>query len=474
MLSRNLHRSGKGEYVLYWMQQAQRTQDNPALVLAMASALERQLPLVVCFGICTDYPGSNLRNMSFMLQSLQTVVDELKELGATVCVQIADPLELALRLSQRAALVVVDDGYLRHQRAWRKVLSRQLNATVIQCCTESPVPYDQITKKQEWSAATIRPKIKTQMVLVPCEHPQGEVKAQLHEWDEHTEPLDDLPGLLASLSLDASVAPVVGMQGGYCHALQHLHHFISNYLESYHELRNDPGEDRQSNLSPYLHFGQISSRDILHHLTESGAEGAGVDAFVEQLIIRRELAVNYVLHQPDYDKWEGLPEWCRRTLDEHSNDPREVSYTHEQLENAETNDPNWNAAMREMIHLGKMHGYMRMYWVKQLIAWCISPEQAYEWAIEWNDKYSLDGRDPNGYAGIGWCFGLHDRPWFKRSIFGSVRPMTQRGLEAKFNMPAYINRINAQMPSFMPCTTTDRDIATGGLYRESINSPLLD
>ncbi len=446
MLSRNLRRSDKGEYVLYWMQQAQRTHDNPALAHAVTSAIERQLPLVVCFGIFADYPGANLRNMSFMLQSLQTVVDELKALGATVCVQIADPMELAVRLGQRAVLVVTDEGYLRHQRAWRKELTKQLKAPVVQCRTESPVQHDQVSRKQEWSAATIRTKLWSQMVSAPCENPQGEVKIRLHEWDEPTEPLDDLPSLLTRLSLDESVAPVTGLQGGYRHALQHLHHFIANHLETYHELRNDPSVDRQSKLSPYLHFGQISSRDVMERVKESGADGEGADAFIEQLFIRRELAVNYVLHQPDYDKWDGLPEWSRRTLDEHINDPREVTYTREQLEHAETHDPNWNAAMNEMVYLGKMHGYLRMYWVKQLIAWCSSPQQAYEWATEWNDKYSLDGRDPNGYAGIGWCFGLHDRPWFKRSVFGSVRPMTQRGLEGKFDMPAYIDRINAQLP----------------------------
>lgn len=454
MLALNLHPVANGDYVLYWMQQAQRVSDNPALALAVREANDRYLPLVVCFGVSAAYPGANARHMSFMLQSLQHVVMELRALGATVCVQVSDPYELALRLGRRAALVVVDEGYLRHQRTWRSDLADRLSVAVWQQNTEVLVEPDLASEKQQWSAATIRPRLWKALPLDQSLDAVDCVRVRLNLWDEPNEALEDFSVLLSKIPVDSSVLPVSLLHGGYQQAIMHLDDFITNHISSYHALRNDPSCDRQSQLSAYLHFGQISSREVWQRIRGSGAEGDVVQAFIEQLFIRRELAINYVIHQPNYDRWEGLPDWSRRTLLEHQSDTREVVYSREQQQSAQTDDPNWNAAMRELVHTGKMHGYMRMYWVKQMLSWCDTPQQAYQWATEWNDRYSLDGRDPNGYAGIGWCFGLHDRPWYKRAVFGAVRPMTRRGLESKFDMSAYIKRIDAAVSGEQQPTTT--------------------
>ncbi len=441
MTALNAYPVADGQYVLYWMQQAQRTHDNPALALAISEANRHSLPLVVCFGLDINYPHANARHMRFMLQSLPSVAEELRQAGAAVCIQLANPLMLAQRLAQKAALVVVDQGYLRHQRAWRQQLADSLQAAVWQVNTETLVDVELAAPKQQWSAATIRPKLWSKMPSALRTVPMQSISVKLLYWDDYCEPLDDIEQICSQYE---QCEPTLRhcLDGGCARAVEHLNRFIEDHLEHYQLQRNDPSLDAQSQMSPYLHFGQISSRDIIERLLASGIQGEGLDAYIEQLFIRRELAINYVLYQPHYDSWDGLPPWSKSTLLEHAADEREYVYTYDQLVSAQTHDVYWNAAMKELRYTGKMHGYMRMYWVKQMIAWCASPKLAYQWAVEMNDRYSLDGRDANGYAGIGWCFGLHDRPWFRRPVFGTVRPMTAKGLASKFNMAEYIRRVD--------------------------------
>ena len=250
--------------------------------------------------------------------------------------------------------------------------------------------------------------------------------------------LDD-PKLLTRLKLDASVPPSAIFTGGTAEAQKRLNLFLKTKLDRYPIDRNDPMLDCQSNLSPYLHFGQISPLTIA--LAVQAIDSPGKDAFLEELIVRRELSHNFVYYNPGYDRYDtALPPWALRTLNFHAKDKREYTYTLQQLETAQTHDPAWNAAQLEMTLTGKMHNYMRMYWGKKILEWTQTPQQGFEWAIYLNNKYELDGRDPNGYAGVAWCFGKHDRAWSERPVFGKIRYMNAAGLSRKFNVQAYIQK----------------------------------
>jgi deoxyribodipyrimidine photo-lyase len=215
-------------------------------------------------------------------------------------------------------------------------------------------------------------------------------------------------------------------------------------LSRYGAQRNDPTLDAQSHLSPYIHFGQLSAQRIALEVFKADAGEEVKDTFLEELIVRRELSDNFCYYNLDYDNTNGFPAWARKTLDEHRKDPRDYLYSRDQFEQAETHDDLWNAAQREMAKRGKMHGYMRMYWAKKILEWTPSPEIALETAIYLNDRYAIDGRDPNGYAGIAWSIGgVHDRAWNERMVFGKVRYMSYNGCKSKFNIKRYIERINA-------------------------------
>jgi deoxyribodipyrimidine photo-lyase len=214
-------------------------------------------------------------------------------------------------------------------------------------------------------------------------------------------------------------------------------------LEFYDERRNDPGANAQSGLSPYLHFGQISAQRVALEAEKYDRHLPSQESFLEELIVRRELSDNFCYYNDRYDSFDGFPDWARKTLNDHRSDPREHLYVLEILEAAGTHDPLWNAAQKEMVTGGKMAGYMRMYWAKKILQWSISPETALTDAIYLNDRYSLDGNDPNGYTGVAWSIGgVHDRPWFEREIFGKVRYMSQAGCRRKFNVERYIAGVN--------------------------------
>ncbi len=247
--------------------------------------------------------------------------------------------------------------------------------------------------------------------------------------------------VLKELKIDCSVKISPFFSGGTNEAKKRLKHFINDKLDEYDSKRNDPIEDCQSNLSPYLHFGQISPLYIAMEILKT--ESRGKDSFLEELIIRRELSHNFVHYNPKYDCYEALPHWALRTLNFHAKDKREYVYALDQFETAQTHDPYWNAAQMEMVITGKMHNYMRMYWGKKILEWSENPKEAFKIALYLNNKYELDGRDPNGFAGVAWCLGKHDRAWNERPIFGKIRYMNAAGLERKFNPSAYVKKINA-------------------------------
>jgi len=427
-----------GVYVLYWMQASQRAGYNHALEHAIDLANERRLPLVVVFSLIDSYPEANLRHYTFMLEGLRETFSALRERGIAAVALRGDPEHTVPRLARRATLVVTDRGYTRHQRAWRERVAERVECPVIQVETDAIVPVEVASPKEEYAAATLRPKIGRVLLryMVPLSQRDVLVKESHPEVDSID--LGNIEDVLATLPLDRSVHPVPGMTGGEVEARRRLGAFLQTRLQNYNSLRNNPSLDVSSGLSPYLHFGQMSPLEIALEANERG--GPDVDAFLEELIVRRELALNFTFYNQYYDTPACLPGWATKTLEAHALDPRPYLYDCSTLEAAQTHDAYWNAAQREMLTTGKMHNYMRMYWGKKILEWSGGPETAYGTALYLNNRWQFDGRDPNSYAGVAWCFGKHDRPWAERPIFGKVRYMNSAGLDRKFDMKPYVNR----------------------------------
>ncbi len=345
------------------------------------------------------------------------------------------PSEGVTRMAQNASLVVTDRGYLGVQRAWRAGVADRLDCPLVQVESDVVVPVAEASPREEYSAATLRPKIRKTLAnyLVPLAArnvKHDSLGLRFSAWKG-----SDPGKAVASLGADSSVWPVSHCIGGAGTAERLLASFIEERMDRYGVNRSDPSLGCVSRLSPYLHFGQISPLFVA--LEAMKRNSPGLDAFIEELVVRRELAVNFVYYNRRYDDFSCLPEWARESLKKHERDGRYSLYTREEFENAQTHDPYWNAAQREMRATGHMHGYMRMYWGKKILEWSAHPAGAFETALALNNRWELDGRDANGFAGVAWCFGKHDRPWPERAIFGKVRYMNERGLERKFDIEAY-------------------------------------
>jgi deoxyribodipyrimidine photo-lyase len=435
-------KSSNGKYVLYWMQASQRTRFNHALEYAIERANALALPVVVCFGLMDDYPEANERHYAFMLQGLADVARNLAKRGIQFVIQHGNPPEIALRCAKDAALLVCDRGYLRHQKRWRDEVADRARCPVAQVESDVVCPVEEVSDKAEFAARTIRPKIHRiwKQYLEPMAARKVKHRASRIPFRSDID-LSDVPAALAKLKIDRSVPPSKRFEGGEESAAKLLRRFIDHHLSGYAQKRNAPVDDATSHLSAYLHFGQISPLQIaLAAMNAKLTPAADRESLLEELIVRRELAFNYVQFKLDYDSFDGLPNWARQTLVKHEKDARETTYTREQLEAAETHDPYWNAAQREMTSTGFMHNYMRMYWGKKILEWKRSPREAFTDTLHLNNKYFLCGRDPNAYANVAWIYGSHDRPWGERKIFGTVRYMNAAGLERKFDMEAYVRK----------------------------------
>ncbi len=431
-----------GEYVLYWMQTAQRISYNHALEYAKEEANRLKKPLLVYFGLMDDYPEANARHYYFMLEGLIKVKHYLEKNGIQMLVSHISPEKGALTLANKACVVVTERSYLRHEKTWKKELSENISCLMVEVETNVMVPVDEVSLKEEYSAATIRRKIESQIpnyaftleerkVNIPSLHINTPLAAI---------PMKNAKETLSMLKVSHEVTPVPEYySGGTDEALKHFETFLDQKFTGYAEHRNDPVEDFASNLSPYLHFGQISPLEIYLSLADYSSENKRV--FLDELIIRRELAINFVEHNEFYDSYKAIGSFAKDTLEKHWNDERPYIYTLKELEKGKTHDIYWNACQLEMVHTGKMHGYLRMYWGKKIIEWTENPEVAYEIALYLNNKYHIDGRDPNGFAGVAWCFGKHDRPWKERDVFGSVRYMNDKGLKRKFKIDLYVEKI---------------------------------
>lgn len=467
---------GPGTCVLYWCQAALRSRWNHALEYAISRANRAGVPVLAVFCLSPGYPGATWRAYDFLLRGLAELLPALEERGITARVALSDPAECIPALASLATEVVTDRGYLRIQAEWRATVARTCGRRLTQVEAEVVVPVGLVSEKEEYAAATIRGKIHRHLDAAATELQHQEVHNTVPpDLSQVRVRLVDATRLRDAadqhVRADRSVT-TVGLAAGERAATAAFEDFVAQRLPAYSELRSDPALGWDSGMSPYLHFGMISpvylyrrvsqlredrdwqeaARGIRHGL--AGNEGGGpraridrnasandsIDAYIEELVVRRELAVNFVTYNPGYDSFGAIPGWARDTLAEHAGDTRDPRYLPEQLEAALTGDPAWNAAQRQMLESGKMHNYMRMYWGKKVIEWMPDPEAAFTWLVEQNDRYELDGRDPNGYTGVAWCFGKHDRPWTERPVFGKVRYMNAAGLKRKFAIERYIRR----------------------------------
>lgn len=429
-------------YVLYWMQSSQRTEYNHALEFAQDEANRLKKPLVVYFGLTEKFPEANARHFRFMLEGLLEVKRELEERGIKLLVMRCSTEIGALELSRDAALLVTDRGYLRIERSWRRILAEKAPCKVIQVESNVLVPVEETSNKEEYSAATIRRKIERKLpdFSLPLQERECEYPSTGLVFSQEEFLLDNIEDIMSRLDLQDGLPEVSELRGGTRNAKARLEDFVEHKLEFYAEHKNEPSGDYTSDLSPYLHFGQISPLYVYLRLMDIHSESKRV--FLDELVVRRELAINFVEFNEHYDSYDAITSFARATLEKHRNDERAWLYSGEELENGLTHDPYWNAAQVEMVFTGKMNGYMRMYWGKKIIEWSATPEEAYNMALYLNNRYNIDGRDPNGFAGVAWCFGKHDRPWKEREIFGSVRFMNDKGLKRKFNMEAYLEKVD--------------------------------
>ena len=427
---------GEGDYVFYWMQASVRTRDNHALEHAVQLANDAGLPLVVGFGIDGNYQEATPRTLRFLVDGLGDVAGGLARRHIGFVVRAGAPLDVARKLARPAAAVVMDRNYLREPRAWRGELAASVDVHTVEVESNVVVPVTVASDKREWAARTIRPKLHQQLERFLTELATTPV-------DRHDPPaLESLDANDRNVLLEAAR---VGngdrprFEGGEHQAYAALRRFIDNGITEYADAGTNVTGGLSSHLSMYLHYGHISPVAIALAVEASGAPSEARQAFLEELIVRRELAHNYVWFEPDYDKFSALPNWARTTLSEHRDDDRDVVYTAAELDAAETHDVYWNAAMVELRETGYLHNRMRMYWGKRILDWTNTPEYAFRIALDLNNRYFLDGRDPNSYANVGWLFGLHDQAFAEREVIGKVRPMTRSGLERKIDADAYVH-----------------------------------
>jgi len=396
--------------------------------------------LRVVFALVDDFLGAALRQYAFMLGGLEEVEKGLKVKGIPFFLLRGEPAaEIPAFLnSEKAGWLITDFDPLRIKRQWKAEVAQAISIPFTEVDAHNIVPCRVASTKQEWAAYTLRPKIhkllNDHMGPLPRlrKHPWAwSGKNAVVHWDR----------IRDELKVDRSVAVISWIRPGEAAAHSTLKTFIAERLARYGERKAEPGSNVHSNMSPYLHFGQISPARVAREIKVSGQDREAAAGFLEELIIRRELADNFCLYNPHYDSFDGFPDWARKTLDAHRADKRPFVYSFEDFEKAATHDPLWNAAQVEMVERGKMHGYLRMYWAKKILEWTNSPEEAMEIAIRLNDRYELDGRDPNGYTGIAWSIGgVHDRAWGERPVFGKVRYMGEKGMRSKFDVKGYIGK----------------------------------
>jgi len=426
----------KNGTVIYWMQREQRVHDNWALIYAQEKAIEMNSSLYVIFNIVPTFLDATLRQYDFMIQGLSEVDHELKRHNINFILTLGDPQnEIPKYLNSiNASLLVSDFNPLKIVRYWKKFVAEKIKIPFHEIDAHNIVPFHQVSNRQGFAAYTIRPKIQKLLNEYLVEFPtlkkmKSDLISENINWGK----------VYKSLKINQNIKPVEEIQPGENQAINVLANFIKNKFDKYSNDRNNPTLNAQSDLSPYFHFGQIAPQRAALAVLPLTEFPESQKAFLDEMIIRRELADNFCYYNTNYDSFEGFHSWAMDSLEKHRSDKRDYIYSLEIFENAKTHDDLWNAAQKEMVNKGKMHGYMRMYWAKKILEWSQSPEEAMNIAIYLNDKYELDGRDPNGYAGIAWSIGgVHDRPWFERKVYGKIRYMNFNGCAKKFDVKKYI------------------------------------
>jgi deoxyribodipyrimidine photo-lyase len=436
----------QGRCVVYRMRRSQRAFENPALETAVAVANVLEQPVIVFFGFLSRYPVANLRHFTFMLQGLTETAPKLAHRKIGFAIRISSGTNSDPEFAQFCAqvcpsLIVCDEDPMRRDSIWKREALLYPSAPLWSVDADVIVP-SRLLEKEQFAARTIRPRILSHLgeFLKPVGHHSLHVP-----WNDQrkTDSLTMTAAELADrLHLDRTVGPATDFRGGTDAALDALDRFVADGLSDYARDRNHPELDGTSKLSPYLHFGQIGPHSVALAIDGAAAELRDRQAFLEEMIVRRELAINFVRYNLRFKTIASIEPWAHRTLREHEDDQRVHLYSEKQLTNAETHDPLWNAAQRQMVISGWMHGYLRMYWAKKILEWTRVADEAYDICVKLNDRYELDGRDPNGYAGIAWAIGgKHDRAWGpERPIYGKIRYMSLTSTSRKFDSRAYIEK----------------------------------
>ncbi len=435
----------KARYVLYWMQMYKRVDNNHALIYAIRKAKELKLPLVVYEGLKYYYPWASDRLHTFILEGVEEKRREFEQLGIRYVFYLqknkSSPKQTVSKLAKDAALIVTDDFPCFIIPEHNRRISERAEIPVFAVDSNGIIPMSKFDK-EEYAAYTIRPKINKLLDLYLKPLPTEEVEINSLGIDidcpETSVDAANISTLVAECDIDHTVAPSEHYHGGTAEGRKRLKTFVATILPDYNKARSKPDRDGSSRLSSYLHFGFLSPLEIALAVRDADAPQESIDAYLEELIVRRELSYNLTLFNDKYDSLAALPAWVQKTMREHANDERQFNYSLEQLEAGVTHDELWNAAQREMVVTGEMHNYVRMLWGKNVIAWTASYEIAFETLVHLNNKYCLDGRNPNSYTGILWCFGKHDRPWMERPVFGTIRYMTSGSTGKKFDSRKYI------------------------------------
>jgi deoxyribodipyrimidine photo-lyase len=430
-----------GRYVLYWCRWNRRVASNHALLYAAEMANRMNLPLVCFERLSCAWPTASDRFHTFVLEGVPEMQAQVRQLGAGYIFQLPrrkTTSDVRLRAVVEGAASVVTDECLRATPR----IDVQLHAVDSSCI----VPMSKIPERS-YAAYSIRPRIHR--LLPGCLRPVPSVELRRpcgETFDDlHTEVTPgNIVELVASCEIDHSVRPSTAFRGGRKAAQETLQRFLDHRLRRYARDSNEPSAHATSDLSPYLHYGYLSSLEVALAASEHARRHKLIaDEFLEQLIVRRELAFNFVRYACRHDTLDTLPDWARNTIAAHRSDKRDPLYTREQFEQAATHDDLWNATQKELLLRGKIHGYYRMYWGKKIVEWASSATEALATMLYLHDRYALDGDDPNTYTNILWCFGLHDRPWPQRPVFGAIRSMVRSGMERKTNVGAYTREIES-------------------------------
>jgi deoxyribodipyrimidine photo-lyase len=429
--------------VLYWMSRDQRVSDNWALAYAIETAQNNDQVVTVVFNLADSFLGATWRQYDFMIRGLKKVEDALDKLNIPFTVLYGDPAVTLPGFIKNHTIshLVMDFDPLRIKREWQSKVISLVNISCDIVDAHNIVPCFAASDKEEFAASTFRPKVTRLLeeyldAYPPILKQPRQLKMQRTHWD----------AMAIALKVNHNVKSVEWLVPGEKGAKAMLDKFINVKLREYALRRNDPNAEVTSGLSPYLHYGHISAQRIALEFSLGIARDSNSDAFLEELIVRRELADNFCYYNTHYDQTGGFKPWAIKSLEAHIQDEREFIYSADEFEESHTHDTLWNAAQSQMVKSGTMHGYMRMYWAKKILEWTADPVEALKIANYLNDKYQLDGRDPSGYTGTAWSIGgIHDRAWGERVVFGKIRYMNRSGCERKFDVEKYIETVARQV-----------------------------